>query len=43
MQMVFGTIFDKMYLSLSNIKVEKFKVAEINAELTRGLFDYKEA
>jgi hypothetical protein len=41
--LLFGTFFDKMFLSLNRINVEKFRTAESYAELTKSLFDFKEA
>jgi hypothetical protein len=39
----FSTIFDKMHMSLSSIKVEKFRVAEGHLETMKALLEYKEA
>lgn len=33
--LLFTTIFDRMHLSLSSIKVEKFRTAESHLEVTR--------
>lgn len=40
---MFATIFNKMHLNLSSIKIEKFRVAEQQLELLKSLFDYKQA
>ena len=42
-QLFFGTIFDKMYLKLSNIRVETLRIAESYIEMTKNMLEFKEA
>ena len=38
--MFFSTLFDKMHLQLSNIKIETFHQAEKNLEILRSTLDF---
>lgn len=41
--MLFATLFNKMHLNLNSIKIEKFRVAEMQLEALKILFEFKEA
>jgi len=42
-RMLFETLFQKIFLQINSIKVEKFRMAEGYAELIKSLFDYPAA
>lgn len=42
-KLFYGTLFDKMYLNLNSIKIEKLKYATDYIETTRILLEYKDA
>jgi hypothetical protein len=42
-EFLYGTLFDKMHLSLNSISVNRFRYAESQIELLKILVDIKEA
>lgn len=37
--MFYGTIFDKLFLNINTIKIEKFRTAEVQLETIKILFE----